>query len=101
MNPNTFNGSVKVMECYHHHNQEAAYRCEYCGKTLCEDCFDAERKRCKGECETWTPEPLSAAKQAGGIWNRTAFKVIIAILAIIGALALLFLSICGIILLSL
>ncbi|QWU16100.1 hypothetical protein SAMN04487895_102352 [Paenibacillus sophorae] len=74
--------------CMNHPDRQAVHQCARCGKPLCEECYDSDLGRCRENCA----EPLVKPQPKG---RSAAFRAIVAILAIIGALTVLLAAICG------
>lgn len=86
---------MEVYRCMNHPEREAVAQCTRCGKPVCEECHDPETGRCRYRCGEMNPTP-GAPRQPRNVW----VTVIVSILAILGGLALLLLTICGAILFS-
>ncbi|WP_211748457.1 hypothetical protein [Paenibacillus sp. Marseille-Q4541] len=79
-----------------HPHKQAVAQCRRCGKPLCEECYDPATGYCLHHC---TPNGISSTEEQKGK-KSVLLQVLIAILAIIGGLTVLLISICGALLLS-
>ncbi|WP_237566311.1 hypothetical protein [Paenibacillus sp. EZ-K15] len=78
-----------------HPERSAVAQCTRCGKPVCDECHNPETGRCRYRCGEMNTGP-GAPRQPRNVW----VTVIVSILAILGGLALLLLTICGAILFS-
>lgn len=81
--------------CMNHPDKQAVAQCRRCGKPICEDCYDPGTGYCRDECIN-----NGAASSVHEPKKNILLQVIVAILAIIGGLAVLLITICGAFLLS-
>ncbi|MBT2765354.1 B-box zinc finger protein [Paenibacillus sp. ISL-20] len=86
---------MEVYRCMNHPERSAVAQCTRCGKPVCEECHNPETGRCRYRCGEMNTGP-GAPRQPRNVW----VTVIVSILAILGGLALLLLTICGAILFS-
>jgi hypothetical protein len=86
---------MEVYRCMNHPEREAVAQCTRCGKPVCEECHNPETGRCRYRCGEMNSAP-SMPGRPRNVW----VTVIVSILAILGGLALLLLTICGAILFS-
>lgn len=78
------------MRCKNHPEEVAARRCRHCTALLCEACYDPVPDGCREDCRPTIPKRGGAAPG-----NRTWLKVVVSILAILGAVTLLLATICA------
>ncbi|GIO98486.1 hypothetical protein J14TS5_35720 [Paenibacillus lautus] len=78
-----------------HPERSAVAQCTRCGKPVCDECHNPETGHCRYRCGEMNTGP-GAPRQPRNVW----VTVIVSILAILGGLALLLLTICGAILFS-
>ena len=81
--------------CMNHPHKQAVAQCRRCGKPVCEECYDPATGYCHDGCTQ-----NGAASSAHMSKKYIFLQVIVAILAIIGGLAVLLITICGALLLS-
>ncbi len=86
---------MEVYRCMNHPERSAVAQCTRCGKPVCDECHNPETGRCRYRCGEMNTGP-GAPRQPRNVW----VTVIVSILAILGGLALLLLTICGAILFS-
>jgi hypothetical protein len=86
---------MEVYRCMNHPEREAVAQCTRCGKPVCEECHNPETGRCRYRCGEMNSAPGMPGRPRN-VW----VTVIVSILAILGGLALLLLTICGAILFS-
>lgn len=86
---------MEFYRCMNHPEREAVAQCTRCGKPVCEECHNPETGRCRYRCGE-----MNSASGMPGRQRNVWVTVIISILAILGGLALLLLTICGAILFS-
>lgn len=86
---------MEFYRCMNHPEREAVAQCTRCGKPVCQECHNPETGRCRYRCGEMNPASGMPGRQRN-VW----VTVIISILAILGGLALLLLTICGAILFS-
>ncbi|GAB6928957.1 hypothetical protein JCM10914A_29400 [Paenibacillus sp. JCM 10914] len=82
-------------QCMNHPGRPSVAQCTRCGKPICEECSNQETGRCRYRCGEFD-SALSGAKRPRSIW----WSIIVSILAVTGGLLLLFLAICGTLLMS-
>lgn len=96
---------MRPPSCDYHPDRDARHQCLRCGRMLCDECYDPERRVCKyencrpneasyraneGRREDRPPNP-----RGGQSGMNTGCRIVVAILAIIGGIFLLLLAICG------
>lgn len=81
---------MEEFHCINHPDRKAVHQCTRCGKPLCDECYNPETQTCLQYCNT-----LSTQSQIDPRPKNTVWQVIVALLAIVGALALLLAAICG------
>ena len=81
--------------CMNHPDQQAVAQCRRCGKPICENCYDPATGYCRDQCIN-----NGAVSSVHEPKKNILLQVIVAILAIIGGLAVLLITICGAFLLS-
>lgn len=96
---------MRQPHCAYHPDREAHHQCLRCGRMLCDECYDPERRVCRfNDCG-----PSEAAYRAneerredrppnprgGQSGMNTGCRIVVAIFAIIGGIFLLLLAICG------
>lgn len=81
--------------CMNHPDKQAVAQCRRCGKPVCQDCYDPSTGYCRDQCTK--NEAVSSVHTSK---KNVVLQVIVAILAIIGGLAILLITICGALLLS-
>lgn len=79
---------MAAFRCMNHPEREAVHQCARCGKPLCEECYNPDFGRCRENCADSLVKPEPKGRSA-------VFRVIVAILAVIGALVVLLVTICG------
>lgn len=81
---------MEEFHCINHPDRQAVHQCTRCGKPLCDECYNPETQTCGQYCNTLSTKPTLDPRPKNTFW-----QVIVALLAIVGALALLLAAICG------
>lgn len=79
---------MEAFRCMNHPQRAAVGQCVRCGKPVCEECFDAEKKVCRYRCGETLYKPAPETKS-------TFIKLAVGILAVLGGIGLLAIAICG------
>lgn len=76
--------------CMNHPNEISVAQCTRCGKPLCVSCYDPELGRCQHSCGVVPYGPSGPKQPKSAFWT-----IVVSLLAILGGLALLLITICG------
>ncbi len=76
--------------CMNHSQEPAVAQCSRCGKPVCEYCYDPQTRCCRDHCGVMNHATSMPEKK-----RSTAWTIVVSLLAIIGGLALLLITICG------
>lgn len=86
---------MEVYRCMNHPEETAVAQCRRCGKPVCEQCYDLETGRCRYRCGEMSHGSSMPVQPKSTLWT-----VVVSLLAILGGLALLLITICGAMLFS-
>ncbi|MWV42791.1 hypothetical protein GRF59_04050 [Paenibacillus sp. HJL G12] len=81
---------MEDFRCMNHSQEPAVAQCRRCGKPVCEHCYDPETGCCRDRCGVMNNGSSMPYKQ-----RSTAWTIVVSLLAIVGGLALLLITICG------
>lgn len=86
---------MESYRCMNHSDEPAVAQCRHCGKPVCEQCYEPETGRCRYRCGEICYGSSMPVQQRSTLWT-----VVVSLLAILGGLALLLITICGAMLFS-
>lgn len=81
---------MEEFHCMNHPDRTAVHQCSRCGKPLCDECYNPEMQTCRMYCNNLSTTTTTAPQPKNTFW-----QIVVALLAIVGALALLLAAICG------
>lgn len=81
---------MEEFHCMNHPDRAAVHQCSRCGKPLCDECYNPEIQTCRKHCNSLSTAPTLEPQPKNTFW-----PIVVALLAIVGALALLLAAICG------
>ncbi|MDN4618349.1 hypothetical protein QCD85_09595 [Paenibacillus sp. PsM32] len=84
---------MEEFHCMNHPDRAAVHQCTRCGKPLCDECYNPEMQTCRAYCNN--PATASTLEPQQPQPKNTFWQIVVALLAIVGALALLLAAICG------
>ncbi|MEW4369681.1 hypothetical protein [Paenibacillus kandeliae] len=92
---------MNQFHCMNHPDRDALHQCSQCGKPLCEECYDSTTGGCRNNDHAAVhpapfrpPMPQHSLPSASS-GSRVFWQIVVALLAVLGGIALLLLAICG------